>query len=66
MYICICNALNDTQIRCAVDSGAKTAGQVYAGLGCAPRCGKCVTAVRQMVNEATREQDDLPVMLAAE
>ncbi|HEY9345308.1 MAG TPA: (2Fe-2S)-binding protein, partial [Inquilinus sp.] len=56
MYICICNALNDTQIRCAVESGAKTAGQVYAGLGCAPRCGKCVTSIRHMVNEATREQ----------
>ncbi|MGO1078010.1 (2Fe-2S)-binding protein [Inquilinus sp. CA228] len=66
MYICICNALNDTQIRCAVDSGAKTAGQVYAGLGCAPRCGKCVTSIRRMVNESTREQDDAPVRLAAE
>ena len=66
MYICNCKALNDTQIRCAVESGAKTAGQVYAGLGCAPRCGKCVTSIRHMVNEATREQDDAPVLLAAE
>jgi bacterioferritin-associated ferredoxin len=66
MYICICNALNDTQIRCAVESGAKTPGQVYAGLGCAPRCGKCVTSIRHMVNEGTREQDDAPVLLAAE
>jgi bacterioferritin-associated ferredoxin len=66
MYICICNALNDTQIRCVVDSGATSAGQVYAGLGCAPRCGKCVTAVRRMVNEANREQNDAPLLLAAE
>lgn len=67
MYICICNALNDTQIRCAVDAGAKNAGQVYAGLGCSPQCGKCVTAIRRMVHEASREQDDAaPVLLAAE
>ena len=66
MYICICNALNDTQVRCAVESGAKSAGQVYAGLGCAPRCGKCVVAIRQMVNDAKREQDNVPVLLAAE
>ena len=66
MYICICNALDDTQIRCVVDSGARTAGQVYAGLGCAPRCGKCVTQIRQMVNEANRDQDDMPVLMAAE
>lgn len=66
MYICLCNALNDTQIRCAVDAGARSAGQIYAVLGCAPRCGKCVTAIRQMVDQAYREPAEAPLLLAAE
>jgi bacterioferritin-associated ferredoxin len=49
MYICICNALNERQVHGALQNGARTAGQVYAGLGCAPRCGKCVPTVREMV-----------------
>jgi bacterioferritin-associated ferredoxin len=31
--------------------------RVYRALGCAPRCGKCVSMVRQMVEDAAATPD---------
>lgn len=52
MYICLCNALTDRDVRASCDSSCSVS-MVYRSLGCQPQCGKCVPFVRQML----REQD---------
>lgn len=51
MYICLCNGLTDRDIRRAAAAGDGSVAQLYRSLGCAPRCGKCVPTVREMVAE---------------
>ncbi len=50
MYICLCNAITDRDIRRAA-AGSQTVGQVYQALGCTPQCGQCVPVVRAMLDE---------------
>ena len=61
MYVCLCNALTDRDVRAQCDSGCSVA-MVYRALGCQPRCGKCVPFVRRLLREeadiATEAGDD--------
>ena len=52
MYICLCNALTDRDVRSSCDSSCSVS-MVYRSLGCEPQCGKCVPFVRQMLREET-------------
>jgi bacterioferritin-associated ferredoxin len=52
MYICLCNALTDRDVRAQCSDGAGSVSMVYRGLGCEPRCGKCVPIVRQMLRDS--------------
>jgi bacterioferritin-associated ferredoxin len=49
VYICLCNGFTDRQVRTIVEQCASSVAQVYQALGCAPRCGKCVPLVREML-----------------
>jgi bacterioferritin-associated ferredoxin len=60
MYVCICNALTDKQIRRAVCSGACRTSEVYRHLDCVPRCGKCVAEVLDVVRAHQSEFSALP------
>lgn len=51
MYVCLCNAFTDKQVKQVLIGGARSPAEVYRRLGCAPQCGKCVPCVRQMVKE---------------
>jgi bacterioferritin-associated ferredoxin len=56
MYVCLCHGLNDRQVRSAIeDGGAESAAAVYRHFACAPRCGRCVPFVRDMVKAARNE-----------
>jgi bacterioferritin-associated ferredoxin len=52
MYICLCNGINDRQIRalCATAPSC-TVAQVYKAQGVAPKCGKCIPTVRALLAE---------------
>ena len=41
MYVCLCNAVTERQIRQAVTLGATTLDELSEGLGVATNCGKC-------------------------
>ena len=41
MYICICNAISDREVKEAVEAGAVTWTDVHKRNGCEPNCGKC-------------------------
>jgi bacterioferritin-associated ferredoxin len=53
MYVCLCNALTDRDVRAhsARRDGTCSVAMVYRALGCEPQCGKCVPFVRQMLRE---------------
>ncbi len=53
MIVCSCNVLSDNQVRTAVTNAApRSAAQVYGCLGCSPQCGRCVTTIRRIMDEA--------------
>ncbi len=51
MYICLCNALTDRDLRQHTATGGCSVSMVYRACGCQPQCGKCVPFVRQMLRE---------------
>jgi bacterioferritin-associated ferredoxin len=52
MYICLCNAITDRDLRPHIGGQACSVAMVYRALGCAPQCGKCVPFVRQMIRQS--------------
>jgi bacterioferritin-associated ferredoxin len=52
MYICLCNAITDRDLRAQSAEGATSVAMVYRALGCQPQCGKCVPFVRQLLRQA--------------
>jgi bacterioferritin-associated ferredoxin len=49
MYVCICNAITDADVRTAEEQGAVTETQVFAYYGAEPQCGSCVCFMRDMM-----------------
>ena len=58
MYLCICNAITDRQVRALAESGITQAQDVYRALGCAPQCGKCIPYVQETLSQAARRASD--------
>ncbi len=52
MYICLCNAITDRDVRAQNVDGGCSVAMVYRALGCAPQCGKCVPYVRQILRQS--------------
>ncbi|MBL8258466.1 MAG: (2Fe-2S)-binding protein [Candidatus Competibacteraceae bacterium] len=49
MYLCICKAVTDQQIRQAVEQGDRTMGDLGIRFGIGIECGKCVDSVRELL-----------------
>ena len=56
MYICLCKAITDTQIREAVANGATRFGQVRQELGLASQCGKCGLLAREIFDQSMQRE----------
>jgi bacterioferritin-associated ferredoxin len=57
MYVCICKAVSDQDIRRAMAGGACTFESVQARTGCSTCCGCCEHEVRELLaDELEREQ----------
>ena len=51
MYICVCNAITDKQIREAADAGARDVWDLQARLGVASNCGSCRDTAAEILQE---------------
>lgn len=52
MYVCICNAFTDSQVKTLLETkGARRPADVYRGMGCKPQCGKCSVEIKEMIDE---------------
>ena len=62
MYVCICNAITDKQIRAAAKDGATDLRGLQAALGVATGCGSCKEVASEILAECrgTRRQRPAP------
>ena len=51
MYVCVCNAVSDREIREAVDRGARSLFEVQCELPVGSCCGRCQDTADQVVSE---------------
>lgn len=51
MYICICHAISDRQIREVVERGADSLPEVQRHLPVASCCGCCEESAREVIDE---------------
>jgi bacterioferritin-associated ferredoxin len=55
MYVCVCNAVTDRQIREAVERGCDSMAKLRNDLKVATCCGKCESCARQVLGESLGE-----------
>ncbi|WP_374419925.1 (2Fe-2S)-binding protein [Novosphingobium arvoryzae] len=51
MFICVCNAIRDTELRQAARQHPGDADTVYACLGKTPQCGQCLDEAAEILIE---------------
>jgi bacterioferritin-associated ferredoxin len=51
MYVCLCNAVTDGQVRAVACGQDCSVAGLYRLLGVQPKCGKCVPTVRDILGE---------------
>ena len=51
MYVCICNAVTDKQIRRAARQGTESLSELRERLGVASNCGSCADQARQILDQ---------------
>ena len=52
MYICVCNAIRERDLRAVARSCAGPAESLYAALGKIPQCRQCLDEAEDVVAEA--------------
>lgn len=62
MYVCVCKAVTDTQIKNAIDKGACTHRQLFQCFGVGSDCGKCNRHVKELLDDSRQQR---PIMLEA-
>lgn len=56
MYVCLCNALTDGQVKEAVAAGARRPRDVYAACNCQGQCGTCTRTILGMIRETPADE----------
>ena len=55
MYVCICHAVTDSQIRCTVEERQiRNLRELAAETGVATRCGRCARCAHQLISDCIR------------
>lgn len=61
MYVCICNAIRETEVRDLARAGVRTAGEAYERCGCAPVCTECTAHMQEVLDEEALQTAAAPV-----
>jgi bacterioferritin-associated ferredoxin len=63
MYVCICKAVTDQQIRQAIRAGVTDLDGLQQELGVASGCGSCADAASALINESdSRAKHVMPIV----
>jgi bacterioferritin-associated ferredoxin len=69
MYVCVCNAVTDSDIRKAVDEGVRNMKQLRRTTGCSNACGSCSEDAAEVLQQALAVKREslvlIPVMQPA-
>ncbi len=49
MYVCVCKAVTDSQIKHAISKGVKSRRELFNCLGVGSDCGKCNSQVKELL-----------------
>ena len=60
MYVCICRAVTDRDVKMAIDAGADSVAAVTKACCAGDDCGACHGAIEQMIAE--RREKRLPLL----
>ncbi|MEV5835280.1 (2Fe-2S)-binding protein [Nocardia sp. NPDC052112] len=52
MYVCICNAVSESDVHSCVAAGASSTAQVKKACGWKPGCGSCTRRLSELVGQA--------------
>lgn len=63
MYVCVCNAVTDSDIRKAVDDGVRTMRQLLQETGCSSTCGCCTELAVEILQDSLAEKRDTRITL---
>lgn len=58
MYVCVCNAVTEHQIRAAYCEGACSMRELRKQLGVAGCCGRCAPTARDVLRQCRQEQEN--------
>ena len=58
MYVCVCNAVTDRQIRSQSECTRGTVAEIYRALGIKLQCGKCIPTAKCIIDELQPEARD--------
>lgn len=61
MYVCVCKAVTDKQIKSAINNGYCSRKDLNQCLGVGTVCGKCSSQVKQLLDE---HRAQTPIMWA--
>ena len=65
MYICVCKAVTDSQLRNAIGNGICTRQQLAHCLGVGKDCGKCNKEVKQLLEQCHQQNAIYTMQLVA-
>jgi bacterioferritin-associated ferredoxin len=65
MYVCICKAVTDSQLRTAINNGICTRRQLVECFGVGKECGKCNQEVTGFLQQSSHQASIYPMMAMA-
>jgi len=65
MYVCICSAVTETDVRRAVEGGVRNLRQLAAETGCSNRCGRCARTAMSVLAAALQDEGRLLAVVEA-
>jgi bacterioferritin-associated ferredoxin len=65
MYICVCKAVTDGQIRTAIDNGICTRRQLVHCFGVGKDCGKCNKEVSELLKQRSEQNAIYSMMVVS-
>jgi bacterioferritin-associated ferredoxin len=63
MYVCVCNAVTDSNIRNAVDEGVRNLKQLKRTTGCTTACGCCKEMAEEVLQQALIQKRENPGLI---
>jgi len=64
MYVCVCNAVTDSDIRRAVDEGVRNMKQLGRATGCSSTCGSCRDEAFEALQHALAGKRETPGLIS--